>query len=223
MHRLIWHQVPIPEGRTFDVEAKDVHFKSMFEPTSLMMSLLAWAFQNTKRPTDVRQSSLQLVRAFVDSLCAGPGMQLKVRVLRSNAAPVLRNLHLTSPETHELWDPTFFAECLSFAWAADQSDLNKPWITSPGARPHVVDWLAFCLDKPARLQKTNKRVYNIKTQLASGALEVLSQIAAALDARASELTVRISDFKEMSRRVDPLARWTLVGAATELLLKQEDP
>ena len=178
--------------------------------------------QHSKRSQQFRQMGYEFLKTIVNTFCAGPGLKLRVLILRANGQHSWRDMLLTGPETDLLWDQGFLQGSLQFAWVSDYNDLNKPWVSSNVARPHLADWIAFCLDKPARLQKMNKVLYQSKTLLASSALGVVSELAAALDSRIMDLTVRLSAYKQMTRKTDALTRWTLVGAATELLFKQDD-
>ncbi len=55
-------------------------------------------------------------------------------------------------EAKHVWDQEYFENHLADDWVLKLNDENVPWLTSPAAKPHLVDWIAYILDVPQTAQ-----------------------------------------------------------------------
>ena len=217
-HKQLWPGEDVPAEVTFNVDAQDIHWRTKFVTTSLMFAIITYLAKHTKRGTTGRMLSFRVFKKMVDTLCATEqGLGIELMILRTNGQVAWRRVHLFDPHSAELWDMRHFQEELEFTWTTDRNDLKKPWIQSHGRMPHLAEWCMFLLDVPARMQKTRRPLAALKVQLQAGALSVITQIAAAIDSRVTEVTGKISDFRLIAHRRDKLAIWTTVGHAVEKL------
>ena len=218
VHRQLWPGVEIPDEVQFDIDSKEVHFRSPFLPTSVMFSAVVHFAKHAKRSPDLRERAFQVLKRMIEQLCSlEGGLNLQIMVLKNNGRFSWKRVVLTDPHSEELWDMDHFKGFLEFAWAKDRNDLKKPWLQSHGRRPHVAEWLMFCTDVPARMRKQERSLSLVKVQLQAGVLSVLSEIAAQLDRKIVQVSNRISDFRQIARASDKLARWTAIGAAADKL------
>ena len=67
------------------------------------------------------------------------------------------------------------------AWASDINSLQKPWVRSPQARPHLADLIAFLLDvsssDPSRQSQFERLVLAAKTRLRPFVFSAIAQAA----------------------------------------------
>ena len=89
-----------------------------------------------------------------------------------------------------VWDEECFQNNLSDDWIRRLNDEDIPWVTSPAAKPHLADWIAFILDVPQtnRIKANERHVIGLKNIYSGSALSVLTQIAYLFDVEATRLT-----------------------------------
>ena len=93
-------------------------------------------------------------------------------------------------EAKHVWDEECFQNNLSDDWIRRLNDEDIPWVTSPAAKPHLADWIAFILDVPQtnRIKANERHVIGLKNIYSGSALSVLTQIAYLFDVEATRLT-----------------------------------
>ena len=224
VHKQLWPHVDIPAEQTFDIDAKQVNFRSGFLTTSMTVAAALHFAKHTKRAPDLRKRGVHILKSMVEQLCAlDGGLEIHVMVLRPGGRFCWKQVVLHEACSDELWDPDNLPQSLQLAWITDRNDLACPRVESHIARPHLVEWLLFCLDVPARMRKMNARLARAKLAMQPGVLSIVSSIACKLDAKIAQLSSRISDFRNVARRSDKLARWSAVGAAADKLWDDSAP
>ena len=151
----------------------------------MMVAALVCFFTKTRRSVDFRQKAYLLLKCMIEAVC-GLGADLIATHVDLDGNEIDHNFRVEgSPlvDAMHLWDDNFYLTHLADGWAQDLNDSNIPWISSPGTRPHLADWLAFCLDLPQTETRRNVRHYSrrvlidAKKAYAGSALGIVTQIA----------------------------------------------
>ena len=144
--------------------------------------------------------AFEILKSIVQQLIVlKDGLEVHALVFKQNGHLEWRRLHFQNdPCSSDLWDIPHFEKNLEFAWSKDRNDLRKPWVESNGRRPHLAEWLMFCLDVQARSRRQEAAAAALKTQLQSGALSILTEIALSLDSRIIQVTSKLSDFRKFA-------------------------
>ena len=218
VHKQLWPDCSVPGEHKFNIDAKQVHFRSSFLPTSGLVAAVLHLASHGKRSPPLRKKAFEILRRVVEQLCAlDCGLEINVMVLSSAGRVSWRRVLLQQePYSADLWGVPL-GSTLQFAWNRDRNDESKPWVSSLVQRPHLAEWLMFCMDLPARMCKMERSLAGLKRDLQPGVLSVISEIAFQLDAKLLQLSCRISDFKQIAKRSDKLARWASVGSAADKL------
>ena len=157
-----------------------------------MVSGLLSMFRKTKRAAALRDRPYRLLRSMIEGACLlGPTLEI-VHIGLDGTEIEHRFVVEEGPyvDANDLWDLAFFNTFVTMYWSADVNDPSVPWISSPGMRPHLADWVAFILDLPQtdRIRKIFREVTEAKKNYMPAALGILSQLAAAFNLGISEIT-----------------------------------
>ncbi|CAE7261936.1 unnamed protein product [Symbiodinium natans] len=183
MHEKIWPQFSVPKIEFFQQLGKAKggdKFQAAWLPTSVMLSAvltIVYLLSNTKRGPKYREMAFKILREIIEQVFALADASAKLDVMHVSihGAVSWPQCSLRSPR-QELWcNKASWSQRFEAAWAWDLNSDKAPWVTTTREKPHLADWIAFCLDQPL------KHKQKVLMELQPGVLSMLSQLAFCLD------------------------------------------
>ena len=228
-HQKIWHGIECPEGVPFETRIQTNERPSretqlpqeLWLPTSLMLASVVWMASHVKRGARPRFLAYRVLKAIVAAACGREGLSLDVLFKRMDGSVEWgRRLLQAVMSIADLCDVEFFQQQFAAVWGFELNNTEVPWIAHPAERPHVADWICFCLDQPVSLQRVGKVLLQSKKCMEESVLYIVAQLAHAVDANAMLLGRAVA--KKGQRKMSKLTAWSLTGLATEALVAGRD-
>ena len=182
-HAAIWPGVEFPEASVFHITGSSFTY---WIPTSVVLAATVECMSNTKRKVIPRQRAHLILTQMIDAV-AMEGLEITVQHVRVDGTMSRHTITVgrdgcVANSVGELWDAGFWNQLLAFYWVSDLNSDQKPWVRTPQGKQHVADYIAFILDvSRAERVRVNKDMVAIKKYYSSSALDVVSQVAFALD------------------------------------------
>ena len=179
-HRALWPGVAVPKYTRFKSSGKAV---TVWAPTSVMVAGCLAFFRTTKRSMELRNKPFLMIRAMVEAACSS-GMNLVASHVDLDGNETEHSFWIEgspSVSAQHLWNTEFFETYVASEWAFEVNQQSVPWVSSPGEKPHLADWLAFVLDVPQteriRSYQGRRAIIEAKKIYAGSALGILTQLA----------------------------------------------
>lgn len=149
-------------------------------------------FKNRKRPVEARMIAYRVLRAMIEGACH-VGVTLIAIHTDADGIETEHNLEVKgSPfvDLSELCNDEFYQTYFASAWATAVNDATTPWVSTPGMKPHLADWLAFLLDVPQseRIPSPMRITVQAKNVYSGSALGMLTQITHSFDSELWQLS-----------------------------------
>ena len=226
-HRCLWPGAEVPTPTADHVYGRSQTSKkkeALTVPTTLAFSALMYMIRHQGRERRLRQKAFELLKAIIDRACA-VGLTLDVLVADIDGQGHWTSQTCNNPKGFEVWTEAYRLQHVNFQWGVDAMSDDKPWIASTSSQPHLVDFIAFCIDQPAALKKrANAEFLNARKQLEKSALSIVSQIAVDMDRRMARYTEPLKSVRLMFKRqrLDSASKWQFIAAALHRLINGEE-
>jgi len=187
-HAAIWPGVGFPETLAFATCSAIAgnRPKRYWIHTSVVLAATVECMSNTKRKVIPRQRAHLILTQMINAV-AMEGLEITVQHVRVDGTMSRHRITVgrdgcVANSVGELWDAGFWNQLLASYWVSDLNSDQKPWVRTPQGKQHVADYIAFILDMSrAERVRVNKEMVAAKKYYWSSALDVVSQVAFALD------------------------------------------
>ena len=217
-HRAMWPGIAVPGYHKLHASGRAY---TIWAPASLVVAALVCLFRKTKRSKSSRHTTFLFLKSMVEAACAlGVDLTTTHIDVDGNVTDHSFQVHGDpSVDACHLWDLDFYHTYISNDWLNANNSQEPEWVSSPGGRPHLADWLAYVLDCPQTdSQRTlrragieelaaAKKVYSgsalgILTQLAYRFNNVLPEVTEPMgsDVLMKDKGLQVFDFKMFSAR-----------------------